>query len=137
MKKINILYWIITGILAAFMLMSAVQNIMVTQDSINVISTYLGYPKYIIPFLGVAKLLGVIGILIPGMPRIKEWAYAGLTFDVIGAFYSSASVAPPPGTPSSQIIGGYIFMVVLLGFIAVSYILYHKRRKASLLTINR
>jgi uncharacterized membrane protein YphA (DoxX/SURF4 family) len=51
--------------------------------------THLGYPRYFIPFIGVMKLLGCIAILIPGYPKIKEWAYAGLFFDLIGATYSS------------------------------------------------
>ena len=42
-------------------------------------------PAYLISFLSIAKILGVIAILIPGFPRIKEWAYAGLMFDLIGA----------------------------------------------------
>src|SRR5687767_12391808 len=88
MKKINIAYWIITGLFAAFMLFSAIPDIMVVPEAVAMI-TGLGYPKYLIPFLGVAKLLGVIVILIPWFRRIKEWAYAGLFFDLIGATYSS------------------------------------------------
>ena len=53
----------------------------------------LGYPVYFIPFIGVAKLLGVIIILIPGLRAIKEWAYAGLFFDLGGAIYSNIAVA--------------------------------------------
>src|SRR5882762_1506351 len=87
MKKTKILYWIITGLFSAFMLFSAIPDIMVVPDAITFMN-HLGYPIYIIPFLGVAKLLGVIAILIPGFPRIKEWAYAGLFFDLIGATYS-------------------------------------------------
>jgi DoxX-like family len=41
-------------------------------------------PAYLIPFLSIAKLLGVIAILVPGYPRIKEWAYAGLLYDLMG-----------------------------------------------------
>src|SRR6478752_3788151 len=88
MKKTNIIYWISTALFGAFMMFSAVPNIMVTQESIDFVTTHLGYPQYLIPFLGIAKALGVIAILIPGMPRIKEWAYAGLFFDLIGATYS-------------------------------------------------
>jgi len=72
MKKINIYYWIITGLFAAFMLSSAIPNIMVSPEWVTII-TGLGYPKYFIPFIGVAKLLGIIVILIPGNSRIKEW----------------------------------------------------------------
>ena|SRR5258708_7325635 len=88
MKKLNLLYWISTGLLALFMGMGGVQNMLVTQSSIDLITTDLGYPLYIIPFLGVSKVLGVIAILIPVPPRLKEWAYAGLFFDLVGAMYS-------------------------------------------------
>src|SRR5690349_18643608 len=88
MKKINIIYWTTTGLFAAFMLSSAIPNIMSTQEW-EVIFDQLGYPLYMLPFLGVAKLLGVIGLLIPGFNRIKEWAYAGLFFDLVGATYSA------------------------------------------------
>src|SRR5882724_12122315 len=88
MKKTKIFYWIITGLFSAFMLFSAIPDILIVPDSITFMNG-LGYPTYIIPFLGVAKLLGIIAILIPGYPRIKEWAYAGLFFDLIGATYSA------------------------------------------------
>jgi hypothetical protein len=56
MKKINILYWTVTGIFAAFMLFSAIPDIIVVQSAVDMVSTQLGYPQYIIPFLGVAKV---------------------------------------------------------------------------------
>ena len=48
-----------------------------------------------ITFLDVAKILGVIAILIPGYPRLKEWAYAGLAFDLIGATYAQIAKGYP------------------------------------------
>ncbi|MEO6148646.1 MAG: DoxX family protein, partial [Mucilaginibacter sp.] len=87
MKKINIIYWIFTGLLAALMLSSAIPNIISSEDTLKFFKI-LGYPAYLSPFLGIAKLLGVIAILIPGFSRIKEWAYAGLAFDLAGATYS-------------------------------------------------
>ena len=88
MKKLNILYWTFTGLFALVMLMSGIQNALVTEQSIEVFKS-LGYPEYIIPFIGVAKVLGSIAILIPGLRTLKEWAYAGLFFDLSGATYSS------------------------------------------------
>ena len=125
MKKTNILYWVFTGIFGAFMLSSAITNIMVTEESVTLF-TGLGYPKYLITFMGVAKFLGVVGILVPGFPRLKEWAYAGLFFDLLGATYSAICV------------GGLqlpmLFMVLPFGFEALSYIYYHKRR-ATIVTV--
>lgn len=74
-----------------------------------------------LPFLGVAKLLGVIALLVPGFSRIKEWAYAGMFFDLTGAVYSGLSV------------GGFdpkmLVMLVPFGLGALSYIYHHKRLK--------
>jgi hypothetical protein len=71
MKKINIAYWILTGLFAAFMLMSATRSLMKPDEAKALMATVLGYPGYIIPFLSVAKLLGVIAILVPGYPRLR------------------------------------------------------------------
>ena len=117
MKKTNLFYWIITGVFAAFMLMSALPDILVMPDAVKVMS-HLGYPKYIIPFLGVAKSLGVVAILIPGFPRIKEWAYAGLFFDLTGAAYS--------GIANDGFKPAILFMVLPLAFLFLSNALYHK-----------
>jgi hypothetical protein len=53
----------------------------------------LGYPVYFIQFISIAKVLGVIAILVPRFNRIKEWAYAGLFFDLIAAIYSGVASA--------------------------------------------
>jgi hypothetical protein len=92
MKRLNAIYWTSTILIALFMGFSGIQNLLMTQDSINLISRDLGYPQYIIPFLGLAKLLGSIGLLMPISPRLKEWAYAGLFFDLVGAVFSGIAV---------------------------------------------
>ena len=95
MKKINILYWVFTGLLIALMLMSGIQNLLSTKASVELVSTLLGYPKYFIPFIGLAKTLGAIVLLIPGYPRIKEWIYAGFVYDLTAATYSSIAIGEP------------------------------------------
>lgn len=122
MKKVNIIYWITTGLFCAFMILSSVPNVLSTPDSVEMISKQMGYPPYIIPFLGAAKLLGIFAILIPGFPKIKEWAYAGLAFDLIGASYSI--LVSLPFDP------GFFGMIVPFGCGTVSYIYHHKRLKA-------
>ena len=117
MKKTKITYWVITGIFAAFMLFSAIPDMLVVPNAEAMI-TGLGYPKYFIPFIGFAKLLGAIAILIPGFKRIKEWAYAGLFFDLIGATYSAISKY------GFQI--EVTFMILPIGFLFLSYFLWHK-----------
>ncbi|MEP7277741.1 MAG: DoxX family protein [Bacteroidota bacterium] len=125
MKKINIFYWIFTGLYGAFMLVSSIPDIVSSPDAIVIITTHLGYPTYFIPFIGVAKFLGGIVILVPGFPRLKEWAYAGLFFDLTGAVYSSIAV----GDKISQ----WWPMLPFFGVLAGSYIFYCKKRKAMLL----
>lgn len=91
-KTINTLYWIFTILFAVLMIFSAYGSIIVNQDAKNLIHHHLGFPVYFIPFTGVAKLLGSIVILIPGLKTIKEWAYAGLFFDLAGAIYAGIAV---------------------------------------------
>ncbi len=91
-KTIRVLYWVCTVIFALLMAFSAIPNIIKNEDSIKLLHDLLGYPVYLIPFLGLAKLSGSIIILLPGLKKIKEWAYAGLFFDLAGAVYSNIAV---------------------------------------------
>jgi len=93
-KTNNLVYWISTIIFSALMLFSAAGGIKPSQQSIQIIHDGLGYPIYFIQFISVAKILGVIIILIPGLGRIKDWAYAGLFFDLAGAVYSGIAASP-------------------------------------------
>ncbi len=118
MKKLNVLYWIVTALFAALMTLSAIPDITRDPGAIEFFK-HLGYPAYLLPFLGVAKLLGVASVVFPKFPRLKEWAYAGLAFDLIGAFYSHISV----GDPASI----WIFSVIGLVLCFASYFLYHAK----------
>jgi DoxX-like protein len=86
--------WIVTSAMAALMVLSAVPDVLRIPGALMIFA-HLGYPSYLLTFLGTAKILGVAAVLVPGMPRIKEWAFAGLTFDVSGALYSHLSVGDP------------------------------------------
>lgn len=121
MKKINITYWIFNGLFALLMMSSAIPDIIVDKAAVEGFKQ-MGLSAALVPFLGVAKALGVIAILIPGFPKIKEWAYAGLTFDLIGATYLLASI----GFGITQLW----FMYVAIALAAAAYITYHKRLKA-------
>ncbi|NOT47104.1 MAG: DoxX family protein [Acidobacteria bacterium] len=118
----RIIYWIVTGMMAALMTVSAIPDVLRVSDAVEFMK-HLGYPEYLLPFLGVAKILGVIAVLFPRFPRLKEWAYAGLSFDVIGAFYSHFSV----GDPASV----WIFPLIALALILTSYFLYHATRNGN------
>jgi uncharacterized membrane protein YphA (DoxX/SURF4 family) len=118
LKRNTILFWVFTGLFCAFMLTSTIPNILSSQEWVDVFKQ-LGYPLYMLPFIGIAKLLGIIALLIPGFPRIKEWAYAGMFFDLTGAVYSGL------------VVGGFnpLMLVMLFPFVtgALSYIYHHKR----------
>ncbi|MEO6000720.1 MAG: DoxX family protein [Chitinophagaceae bacterium] len=118
MKKTKIIYWIFTCLFAFMMLASSIPDIFSAKVAMEGFSQ-MGMPVYILPFLGIAKTLGVIAILVPGFPRIKEWAYAGLVFDLLGATYSIAA--------SGQALANWIFMALPLALAAGSYIWYHKK----------
>jgi DoxX-like family len=120
MKKTNILYWTFTGLFAFLMFGSAIPDVFSHPIAVKGMHEDLGYPLYFLPFIGVAKWLGVIAILIPAnYPRIKEWAYSGLFFDLIGATYSIMASGAP--------VANWAFMVLPLGLGALSYYFYHKK----------
>lgn len=121
MKKTNILYWVFTGLFALIMFSTALPNVMMSADSIDLIHTKLGFPEYFIMFVGIAKILGVIGILIPGYPLVREWAYAGLFFDLTAATASGIAVE---GFHPMQ-----LFMLIFFAPGVLSYIYYHKKLK--------
>ena len=122
-KASNIIYWISTILFAGLMIFSAAGGLQPTQQAIQLIHDQLGYPVYFIPFISVAKVIASIVILIPAIGRsVKEWAYAGLFFDLGGAIYSGIAVS---GKFDPQMIGMLIWIVPGI----VSYYLWHKRLK--------
>src|SRR5690606_35522975 len=117
-------YWTFTVLLALGILLTSISNVMVAQDSIDLISVHLGYPQYIIPFLGIAKVLAAIALVVPMFPRLKEWAYAGIVFDLAGAIYSSLA-------KGDQFVLWIPMIIVSAILIGGSSIYHHKRLKAS------
>jgi hypothetical protein len=115
MKPLTILYWASTGVLAVFMLMASVPDILQVPMAVDVFS-HLGYPAYLLPFIGTAKIFGVTAVLFPVFGRLKEWAYAGLVFDLAGALHSHLSVGDPPST--------WLLPVVGLVLVTASYAFY-------------
>ena len=85
MKKRNkIIYWIATIWLALGMTAGGVQQLFQIGGYVEIVSQ-LGYPLYLLSILGFWKILGVVAILVPGYPLVKEWAYAGFFFAMSGA----------------------------------------------------
>ena len=93
-KRNKIIYWVITIFLSSGMTAGGIQQ-MLQIGGYNEIVTRLGYPLYLLSILGVWKILGVVAILIPKFPLLKEWAYAGFLFVMSGAFISHLVVGEP------------------------------------------
>jgi len=86
-KRNKIIYWISTIWLALAMLASGLQQIFHTKGFVDII-VHLGYPIYFLTILGIWKILGVVALLIPKFPLLKEWVYAGFFFAMSGAVFS-------------------------------------------------
>jgi hypothetical protein len=128
MKAKSIVYWTMS-ILVAFPIGSGgVSQIMQYMGNPHGTVPQLGYPLYFFAILGFWKVLGAIAILAPGFPRLKEWAYAGIFFDLTGAAASCAWVGG---------YGAYAFHVIapliMTGFLVVSWALRPESRKLGIL----
>jgi hypothetical protein len=86
-KRKLIWYWIITGILSFFIFSGGLAQALQVKGVVQGFKP-LGYPNYFISLIGVWKVLGIIAILLPKFPLLKEWAYAGIFFTMTGAVIS-------------------------------------------------
>jgi hypothetical protein len=120
-KTTNTIYWTSTILFALLMIFSAVGGIQPSQQAIELIHDGLGYPIYFIQFISVAKLIGAVAILIPNFNRIKEWAYAGLFFDLSAAIYSGIA-------SSGKFDPLMITMLVWIIPGILSYVFWHRRK---------
>ena len=111
-KRNKIIYWIATVWLALGMVSTGAVQLFKAkegQGGVDMI-THLGYPVYLLTLLGIWKVLGVVAVLIPRFPVLKEWAYAGFFFVMSGAIFSHIAI----GDPISE-----IFPALLLLFLTV------------------
>jgi hypothetical protein len=108
----TIAYWTSTGIVAALTLFAGYAYLSGSQQAVEGFS-HVGYPQQLRVLLGAAKLLGAITLIIPGWPKLKEWAYAGFSFAWIAAVVAHylAKDGPVAFAP-----------LVLLALLAVSYV---------------
>lgn len=119
MKKINIPYWIFTILFCLLMLGSSIPDLIAPKMAMEGFKQIM-LPAYLIAFVSVAKILAVIAILVPGNPTLKEWAYAGCFFDVVGATYCIIAA----GMPAAN----WAFMVIPVGIVIGAYVFYRKRK---------
>jgi len=119
-KNTNIFYWVFTILFAGLMIFSSVGGIGPNEETKKMLHDGLGYPIYFIRFISYAKILGSVAILIPGLKKIKEWAYAGLFFDLAGATYSGIAAA---GTFDPRMLGMLVWIVTGI----LSYYFWNKK----------
>ena len=108
----KVTYWVSTGLVSALSLFAAFAYLSGSQQAIEGFA-HVGYPQQLRIILGIAKLLGAITLVVPGLPRFKEWAYAGFTFAWISAFIAHylANDGPKAFLP-----------LILLALLVVSYV---------------
>jgi DoxX-like family len=123
MNKTKLAYWIFTILFSAAMIFSSYAGIRPEPQAVQMLHDLMGYPIYFIQFISVAKIIGSIAILIPGLKTIKEWAYAGLFFDLIGATYSIYSI-------SEKFDPGSLGMLMFIALGALSYYFWKKTTTA-------
>jgi uncharacterized membrane protein YphA (DoxX/SURF4 family) len=90
MKAKAVGYWICTALIAFIFVSSGVFYVMRVPQVVEGV-TRLGFPLHFVTLLGVWKVLGGIAVLVPDFARVKEWAYAGMYFDLTGAAIASAA----------------------------------------------
>ena len=113
-------YWLATGLFCLAMGSGGTMNLLRAEVQRESMAA-LGYPEYLMTILGVAKVLGVIALLLPRTALLKEWAYAGFTFDLLGASASHAFAGDP--------IVETIIPLVVLSIAFVSYCLRPPQRR--------
>lgn len=107
----KVTYWLTTGVVAALAAFAGFSYLSGNPQAVQGFA-HVGYPQQLRIILGIAKLLGAITLVAPGLPKVKEWAYAGFTFTWIAAFFAHylAKDGPVAFVP-----------VILLALLFVSY----------------
>lgn len=108
-KRNKIIYWIATVWLALGMLSGGIVQVIHLKEEVEMMN-HLGYPLYFLTILGVWKLLGVIAILVPRFPLLKEWTYAGFFFAATGAIFSHAAA----GDAGVEFFGPSLLLVLIV-----------------------
>lgn len=106
-KRNKIIYWVATLWLSLGMLSTGVVQLLKVEADVDFILR-LGYPAYFLSILGVSKILGVVAVLIPRFPLLKEWAYAGFVFTMVGAIWSHLVT----GSPINEIFPPFLLLAL-------------------------
>lgn len=115
MKKNKVIFWVATMIILLWEGIMPLATMLFAPEYVNAGTKPLGYPDYFAYTLIICKVLGALAITLPKIPaKLKEWAYAGLTFNLIFAFISHACV--------DKNIGFMLMPLVVLGVLVASYL---------------
>ena len=109
-------YWALTGLLSLAMAGSAFAYL---SGAMNEAAAALGYPTSFVSLMGVLKGLGAIGLIVPALPRVKEWVYAGFFFTFVGAAWSHYAI----GDGVAEVVSPLVMLGMLIG----SYVLRPER----------
>lgn len=109
-KRNKIIYWIATIWLALGMVSTGLVQLFKAKEGTGGVDSmvHLGYPVYLLTWLGILKILGVIVVLIPKYPLLKEWAYAGFFFVMSGAIFSHIA----SGDPMKEIFPALLLLIL-------------------------
>ena len=108
-KLRNIAYWTTTVLGPASFVIGGILNLTQSEQAVSTLQ-HLGYPLYFASILGAGKLLGAIITVVPGLPRLKEWAYAGFFINLTAAAFSRAAV----GDSTADIVAPLGFLALVL-----------------------
>lgn len=123
MKPTVIGYWVVTALLVLVFVSGGVMDLRQSPEVLEGMKA-LGYPAYFATLLGLWKLAGALALVVPGFARVKEWAYAGMFFDLTGAAISHAAVGDP--------LPKVVVPLVLTGVLVASWALRPSSRRAVL-----
>lgn len=123
MKKQKLIYRISTALFTVGIGMTIISSLFPSPQAMHFFTGILDLPAHLLTFTAIAKLLGLLAILVPvAHPRLREWAYAGFVFNLVGAIYVILAAGSSPVDA--------LFPVLLLIILSISYVYYHKHNKA-------
>jgi hypothetical protein len=123
-KKLKIAYWVSLILLTIGMLTSAVPSVLKLDYAVEHFCNMLKLPEYLLVFTGLAKLIGLVLLYVPNIPKIKEWVFAGFAFDLIGAWYCNFCG-----------LNSFIAALPIVIFMVMLFALYYFYRKLNLTKI--
>lgn len=106
-KRNKIIYWVATVWLSLGMLSTGIVQLIKMKEEADMMA-HLGYPLYFLTLLGIWKILGVVAVLVPKFPLLKEWAYAGFFFSMSGAVYSHIA----SGDAAKELFGPVLLLIL-------------------------